>query len=185
MELTEQGWTNVQSSAARAHTHEPSTMVPRARRLLDASRHNELVSMFKGAGATLTPSTVHRWLIAEAREQADSGQAVAASPTLRQIRYARERATAAAHTSDNTLAGVCREFADVVQDVWLVRQGRAGACVMLATQSSLQHLANHGTSLAFIDGKHGLLEGGYQVVTLSIQVRGYGIPVAYFLTQRS
>ena len=181
LKLGETGWCPIGSD--QPHTHSATESVPKQRsRAVPEPERQRLMDLFRLGNGLITPSVAQQQLLVEAARQQNASSAGAPSvPSLRQLKHIRATALGTeGATSD--IIDICHTYS-IVRDVWLMRQGIPGLCMLLASSQSLQTLAKYGNNLSFVDGTHGLIVGAFQLVSVAVQVQGYGIPTAFFITQ--
>jgi len=181
LKLGETGWCPIGSD--QPHTHSATESVPKQRsRAVPEPERQRLMDLFRLGNGLITPSVAQQQLLVEAARQQNASSAGAPSvPSLRQLKHIRATALGTeGATSD--IIDICHTYS-IVRDVWLMRQGIPGLCMLLASSQSLQTLAKYGNNLSFVDGTHGLIVGAFQLVSVAVQVQGHGIPTAFFITQ--
>jgi len=180
-QLSADGWVLDTSDVPQEHCHpapDPQSVergITQRARAASSDTKATIVSAVQVSGASTQPRAIHRQLVAT------HGQA---APSLSAVRHiARTAFAAIGLSSEADLMNILDDYGQHVPHVML-RHGFDMAVELLVTnQQMLDVLAAHGSMKVYIDGTHGLCLYGAQVVTVAVVVRGYSIPVCYWITQ--
>jgi hypothetical protein len=191
MRLSYTGWVEQKRTNDHVDQHPPPEQQRAPILHVDPAAKQDAVTKFVHGQTT---QQVHEDGMVEAMKSADPAAALSKLPTPGQLKHLKSKVSKAAQLSEQDIVAISRQYgpgglkallycAFISTAVVESRpQSSFNPCMVFATPDSLQRLVDNERGIVYVDGTFDVMPMGLQVVTVSINHRGYGVAVAFLVS---